>query len=130
MSSRRLKGVFSLMLMSHLVVAQSLLACSPSRHAGGQSDPARHCRDMAAAVRTHDALAHLAGGAKQPTHHIPDVPPCCSLLASCGSLVYAPSVEVATRLVAIDVSVPWDRMDAPLSHATAPEPPPPKQRGH
>jgi len=128
MSPRHLKGVFSLMLMGHLVVAQSLLACAPSHHAGGQSDPAHHCQDMAAAVDTHNVPAHSAGGGKQPAHHIPDVPACCSLFASCGSLVYAPPVEVATRLAAIDVSVPLDRLEAPLSHATAPEPPPPKQR--
>jgi hypothetical protein len=130
MSARQLKGVFSLMLMGHLMVAQSLLACSPSHHAGGQSDVAHHCQDLAAATDTHNVPAHSNGGGKQPAHHVPDVPACCSLFASCGSLVYAPAVEVATRLAVIDVSVPLDRLEAPLSHATAPEPPPPKQRSH
>jgi hypothetical protein len=129
-SLRRLTGVFSLLVMSHLLVAQSLFACSPRHHAGGQSDLTHHCHGSGVVVHTHNVPAHMAPGGTQPTHQVPDAPACCSLLASCGSMVYVPALDRGTQTPALDVAVSVDRIDAPLSRAIAPEPPPPKQLGH
>jgi hypothetical protein len=134
MSLRRLTGLFSLLLMSHLLVAQSLFACSPHHHAGThagtRAGAAQHCHGAVGVAHAGDHPAHFTVGATHRTQPVPELPTCCTLAASCGSVGFVVAPRDATQRIELDVVVPAGPSETPLARPTAPEPPPPKQLGH
>jgi hypothetical protein len=118
---RRLIGIFSSMLVLHLAVGESVLACA-APVAAGASSSAAHCAGAhtAAIGATTDAGARVVRSARVLA------PECCSALGTCAS-----PVAIVTRTAPpADVPPTAARIARPASSGAsitrAPDPPPPR----
>jgi len=124
---RRLIGILSSLLVLHLAVGESVLACVP--HANARTDSgagsAAHCagaHTVAIGATTHagHADARVVRAARVPA------PECCSALGTCAS----PVAIVTRSALPADVPPPAARIARPASSGAsitrAPDPPPPR----
>src|SRR5271166_853554 len=129
MPLRQLTAAFSMLLLGHLLVAQSLLACGFASESGrnGSNAAAAHCHDSAMTRHSATDKSAASGPADPSSDHSPATPPCCTIALSCGAASFLGVVARAER-PAVDRVTPLVNTPTGLAgRVLGPEPPPPKQ---
>jgi hypothetical protein len=125
---RRLTAALSMVLMGHLLVAQSLLACGLADQSGAHGSAAvGHCHETKATTRpTGDPSGgpHLT---ESSSDHALAPPPCCTVAMSCSSASFVAMTDKA-ELAAVDHAILAANSPIGVRRGTSgPEPPPPRQ---
>ena len=122
---RRLTATLSIVLLGHLLVAQSLLACGVESRAHGPDGGSGHCHVGAGAHSsgTRSSGLHLT---TPPSEHSTDSSPCCTVALTCASSAYVASTDRADLPAIAQAAVPVSTAVIFPERTLGPEPPPPK----